>query len=134
MINKVASLELSKEIKELGIELETEFYYVQGFDDKEPELVWFKDGRNIPFEDEVYLVVPAPLACELLEILPTEINLNNYILPLRIFKHHVNMYCIWYGSSTLDPEDNDPNVISEGLGLEKTLGKMLIKLKKQGLI
>lgn len=65
--NKVVSLKLAKKLKELGVEMETEFRWVfKCSGRKKPHVVtdWNDCGEN---------GCPAPLACELLEYLPDEI-------------------------------------------------------------
>jgi len=77
--NKVTNKELSKKIWDLGWRLRTEFYWVDVFENLEGNeecwqihhIGWFNDQK------ESYHPIPAPLACEIMKILPSDFSVHN---------------------------------------------------------
>ena len=75
MKTKVCSLELSRKLAEAGIVVETEFVWVNPNGDE-----WRVQRRS--YANPLKETIPAPLACELGEVLPNEIDdgTGNYFL------------------------------------------------------
>ena len=68
----VTSLELSKMLRDTGLELKTQFYWRFSNDGGSEREIRSIDGGTVPHEDNEYAgCVAAPLASELLEALPT---------------------------------------------------------------
>jgi hypothetical protein len=104
MENKTVSLELARELKEAGIEIETEFYWAEFYNksstvpEKKLYQIVFHYERE-DFEERSHLseliFYPAPLLSELLEILPVHTNLQKYTN--EYFIDNVD-YCDEHGS------------------------------------
>jgi hypothetical protein len=124
MINRVTSLEISKQLKNAGWNKATEFWWRQ-LKDPDANKDW-ELGRYVN-EDE-YKVLPAPLVTEILEGLPVcDIHKKYYTkevndTPELYYQVHIRNESVTKGINTTD--DTLPNA----------LAKMWLYLKKEGLI
>lgn len=133
MIEKhVTSLDISKRLKELGVEKKSLFYWIQ--EGENFELGQFTFG--IPTGKIVY---PAYLSTELLEWLPKILSDQNKEYNLSIlYNNDYNIYDICYTSIHYDIEylfhNNASSITEVDKLLQNALAKMLIYLVENGLI
>jgi len=114
MSNHVTSLELSKQLKEVGWKKETEFWYLPCFNGELEE--WhLVPKKEICGCGGCKRAVPAPISDELLEELPKFV---------AITKLNDNSYSVILLGTDIDFRSNLPNA----------LAKMWLYLKKEGLI
>ena len=117
----VVSLEIAQELVEAGWKKETEFRWYQQYDKE-----WKLRHKAVVKEGWVYQSIPAPLATEILEELPYEINAD---LPhwLKIEKEDTS-YIVSYS------DENSDDLIFYQEELLATLAKMWLYLKKENLL
>jgi hypothetical protein len=122
MSTRVTSLEISKQLKETGWKKETEFYWLPCFNGVKEEwhLVPKKELCGCGGCKEA---LPAPLATELLEELPSELEDTCVLLIRKLEKE----YEVGYGVDSITKEFEDKS-------LPNALAKMRLYLKKEGLI
>lgn len=120
---KTTSLELSKALKEAGIEIDSELSWVktEGYWPRvlhRPQDGWYEDGENKDLNN-CKKIYPSPTVDELLEILPMTISINRDPFDK---KYEV---CYQKGSSFTIKKDGV---------LANALASLAIELKKQGII
>ncbi len=136
MKNHITSLELSKKLKEAGIEIESQFVWIDKFPDPvESKLTLVTTKHLTELSTTSYItdvfkeklkeskIYPAYLATELLEVLPDRINRAT----LAIEK--VGLYEIGYvkNNKLFIPSHEDKY-------LQNALAKMYLYIKEQGLM
>lgn len=127
--DKFISYEFACELNKRGINFKSEYYW--GTIQHNQQKRVFHTSNNICKRNDD---IPAYLVCELLNILPENIEVNHYILPFTYFKHH-NMNCVGYYTLPIDPESESPDIIVDSIdSLPNTLAKLLIKLVDRDLI
>jgi hypothetical protein len=140
---KVTNKELSKKIWDLGWKLDTEFWWVEwhgGYAKShmsyEKSLKWeLRYKSNIGLDQNK---VPAPLACELGEVLPAWKFIKGRGCSLSIYKigSAFDNEKRWVVEYRVDEDGIDSYLIKriKDRNLANTLSKMLIYLTKQGLV
>lgn len=134
----VTSLELSKKLKEAGVEQKSEFYWM-GIVNIYGEISWEIHQRNddIDFDWGAEKWLSAFLASELAEMLPERISHRRclYITPtpeeLRPYEN--NWYVLYERASTFFDE-NTGNPETGAPTLPDALGEMVLYLKQNNLL
>lgn len=122
---KPVSLDLSKKLHEAGIVVETHFFW-----DDHTE---FGEGWILTSEPEMEGSFPAPLSCELAEILPKDFLLKNgttFVLSME-WSWEEKRWWVHY----VKYQDIHPDITSTyAPTLSDAMAKMLLHLKKKGLL
>lgn len=136
--HQVTSIELSKQLKELGVKQESLFQWIEEFDNEfkiYPSSPHFPhpDWRDINTIDDYSC--SAFTASELLEILPHCIEKNNIQYGLTIDKGYKTYYAI-YDTHTMDGDwdRNEILIENDSNDLSNVLSKLLINIITHKLI
>ena len=122
MNNYVTSLELSKQLKEAGYKQEGEFWWAET---SKGNLLCSRETTDIISTDDLESTYDAPLASELMERLPKELQIKKFEDFYQITFPAIEM-------NRIAPNDEDALIQDENLC--NALAKMWLYLKKEGLL
>lgn len=129
--DKVVSLEIAQKLYDMGVRIETEFYW----DNNKGNSEW----QIYPRTQKVFvsLKYPAPLACEILDVLPVSIinrwkerteNIN--ISKFTEYQTQRKLYCVFY----LYIDNSGRTHRFAGVKLSDVLANILIHLLENNII
>lgn len=125
VLSQVVSLELSQELKLLGVKKESLFYWLPiDYGSNKKARIVMKGGFNETYHDDA---IPAFTASELLDMLPKEINGDDYELGCN-FSKKMNYVFYYYENEIMD------ELLEQDENLCNATAKMLIHLIKRKII